>query len=96
MSLFESQTDVPHLTVQSGNFLAMVVGQSSIAKYSSVCVHAYVFVYVSVYARVCEGFGGTIYLQLSLWEMSKSNREGRGAWEDLHSASCVILFLLGL
>lgn len=36
-------------------------------------------------------FGGIVYLQLSLWETSKSNRKGRGAWEDLHSVSCVIL-----
>lgn len=39
--------------------------------------------------RACKGFRGTIYLQLSLWEMA--GREGRGAWEDLHSASRVIL-----
>lgn len=48
-----------------------------------ICLCAFVCV------RVCKGFWGTIYLQLSLWEMA--SREGRGAWEDLHSASCVIL-----
>lgn len=61
------------------------------SKYCSLCVHAHVGVCLCVSERVCEVFfgGGTIYLQLSLWEMS--NREGRGAWEDLHSPSCVIL-----
>ena len=77
-----------------GQFWVYIGRPEQASKYSSLCVCVHVFVVVR--ERVCDSFGGTIYLQLGLWEMSKSNREGMGAWEDLHFASCAILFLIGL
>lgn len=81
-SLLRESSMMPPLTVGEGGRL------KSASKYSFVCARACVCTCICV---VYEGFWGTGYLQLSLWEMSKSNRKGRGAWEDLHSASCVIL-----
>lgn len=65
------------ISLRGSQFEDMLVGQRW--RLSIVlCVHTQVF-------------GGTVYLQLSLWEISKSSRKGRGAWEDLHSASRVVL-----